>query len=83
MVLTSIVSSTTASAISLFTSVGLGVGGVFVAAALLVMLGHMDLRGAAGDERRRTKYTIAAFVLPLSLTFAGMMVFQTMQVLAP
>lgn len=68
---TTSVSSAQESAISLFASVGPGVGGVFVVAALLVVLAFYDVLDAtgAGDDTLRTM--LVAAIVPLTVTFVG------------
>lgn len=87
MGLTAITSSATSAAAgaasaatSLLSPVGAGVGGVFVAAALIVLLAYLDLFDASEYESRQVRNTVLATIVPLALTFAGIVVFQSLQV---
>lgn len=85
MGLTAIVSSAgagvSASALSLLSPVGLGVGGVFVAAALIYLLAYLDLLNASEAEHRALRRMLVATIIPLSVAFAGVVVFRTLALL--
>lgn len=85
MGLTSIVSSSSASAsssvVSLVTSVGVGVGGIFVAVALIVLLAYFDLIDAHPDAHPRLKRTLLTVIVPLLFTFGGVVLFRSLQVI--
>lgn len=68
---TSSVSSTHGSALSLVSPVGPAVGGVFVVAALLVVLAFYDVLDAteAGDEPFQSM--LIAAIVPLAVAFVG------------
>lgn len=68
-------------ATSLFVSVGLGIGGIFVAAVLVFLLAYLDLLDAADPESSAVRRTLIATVVPLFLTFAGVVVFESLSVL--
>lgn len=84
MGLTAIVSSSSASAgsasaTSLMSAVGLGVGGVFVAAALIVLLAYLDLADASERLNEHARTMLVATILPLGLTFSAIVLFQSLQ----
>lgn len=84
MGLTAIVSSSSASAgsasaTSLMSAVGLGVGGVFVAAALIVLLAYLDLVDASERLSEHSRTMLVATILPLGLTFSAIVLFQSLQ----
>jgi len=60
---------------------GLGVGGVFVAAALILLLAYLDVSDAGGDENAQVRRTLLATIVPLALTFGGIVLYQSLQVL--
>jgi len=84
MVLASIMgsaSSNGAAAFGVHTAVGLGVGGIFVALTLVAHLGYLDLLGAAEldpERKRRMRSMLLAVVVPLLLTFGGIVLFQSL-----
>lgn len=77
-------SSSGAAASGVYTAVGLGVGGIFVAVALVVQLGYLDLLGAADIDPsvdRRIRSMLLAVVIPLMVTFGGVVLFKSFQTL--
>ena len=67
------------SMISLQSPVGLGVGGVFVAIALVVALAYFDLlQGAEADVKIR-RYVLGSIV-PLLLTFSTIVLFESARI---
>lgn len=64
---------------SLVTTVGFGVGGVFVAALLVFLLAYLNLFDASGWENQRVKVMLVSTVLPLSVTFGAILLFQSLQ----
>jgi hypothetical protein len=67
-------SSASATVASLTSPVGLGVCGVFVAAAPILLLSHYDVLDAADESIRMT---LVASIVPLAIAFAGVVLFQT------
>lgn len=53
----------------------MGIGGVFVAAALIVLLAYFDVLDAAGGNET-VRQTLMASIIPLALAFAGVVAFQ-------
>jgi len=83
MGLTAIVSSASAgvsSATSLLSPVGAGVGGIFVAAALVGLLAYLDLFDASEHEKGDVRSMLIATTVPLLLTFSGIVLFQSLAV---
>jgi len=70
-----------AGALGLFTSVGAGVGGIFVAATLIYLLAYLDLFDAAEVENPELRRTVVAITIPLGMAFAGVVLFNTLQIL--
>lgn len=75
-------SSTTAasastSVVSLTVPVGLGIGGVFVTAAVILLLAYFDVFTATEDADESIRSTLIASVVPLALVFVGVVVFRT------
>jgi hypothetical protein len=62
-------------------AVGLGAGGIFVAAALVLLLAYLDVFDASGKENERVRTMLVATILPLGITFSGAVIFQSMQAL--
>jgi amino acid transporter len=81
MGLTAIVSSATSTAVSMLSPVGMGVGGVFVAGALLFLLSYLDMLDASSVEDQQLRQTLVAIIVPLAVVFAGVVAFQSIQVL--
>jgi hypothetical protein len=69
------------SAISLTSPVGVGVGGVVVAAALILLLAYYDVINASAADYSKVKETVPAAIGPLLLTFGGIFVFESLVVL--
>lgn len=83
MGLTAIVSSASAgvsSATSLLSPVGVGVGGIFVAVALVALLAYLDLFDASEQEQSSVRSMLVATIIPLLLTFSGIVLFQSLSV---
>jgi len=70
-----------ASVTSLLSPVGMGVGGVVVALALVYVLAHLDVISARPDTNEGTRLALVATAIPLGVTFAGVVVFQTLEIL--
>lgn len=90
MGLTAIVSSTASSTssasatsasmsvASLTLPVGLGIGGVFVTAAVILLLAYFDVLNATEDADESIRMTLVASIVPLAIVFVGVVVFRTM-----
>jgi hypothetical protein len=63
---------------SLLTPVGLGVGGAFVAAALLVLLAYFDVFSATEEADETVRLTLIATIIPLTVTFIGILTFRSL-----
>ena len=86
MGLTAIVSSSASSAssasvTSLMSPVGVGVGGLFVAVALILLLAYLDLLKASKWDTPELRRTLMVTVIPLIIAFAGVVVFKALVVL--
>lgn len=73
----------TSAATSLMSPVGLSVGGVFVAAALVLSLAYYDMLGTIDidAESGSVRSNVLAVITPLAATFTAVLLFQTLQVL--
>jgi hypothetical protein len=60
---------------SLLSPVGMGVGGVAVALALIYLLARLDVLSAKENVDDRVRTMLVATVVPLALTFAGIVAF--------
>lgn len=69
-----------ASATSLLSPVGAGVGGIFVAAALIYLLAYLDLLDAV-DVDPPVRTAIVSAIIPLFVVFAGIVTFRTLALL--
>lgn len=69
-----------ASVTSMLSPVGAGVGGIFVAAALIYLLAYLDLLDAVEVETSIRGALVAA-IIPLFIVFAGIVAFRTMALL--
>lgn len=74
-------SSASSSVLSLLSPVGLGVGGVFVAAALILLLAYFDILNATDDADASLLQTLIATTIPLAAAFAAVIIFHTLRVL--
>lgn len=68
-----------ASATSLLAPVGLGVGGIFVAAALIYLLTYFELVSVADRNVTEVRQTLIVTIVPLIAVFGGIIVFHTLQ----
>ena len=85
MGLTAIISSAGGSATSsattvasLLSPVGLGVGGVFVAAVLILLLTYFEVFSATDVEDETIRTTLCASIIPLAVAFLGVTTFQAL-----
>lgn len=70
--------SASTSVASLVSPVGMGVGSVVVAAALILLLGYYDVLDASGDADDGMRMTLVASIVPLAMAFAGVVLFQAL-----
>lgn len=66
---------------SLLTPVGLGVGGIFVAASLTLLLAYLDLLGAFRRDTYQVRMMVLAAIGPLLITFGAIVVFESKQII--
>lgn len=69
------------SATSLLTPIGLGVGGIFVAGTLILLLAYFDLLDASRRDAEDIQIMLLAAIGPLLITFGAIIVFRSKQVL--
>lgn len=70
-----------ASVTSLLSPVGVGVGSVVVALALVYVLAHLDVISARPNANERTRQLLIASAIPLGVAFAATVAFRTLQIL--
>jgi hypothetical protein len=58
----------------------MGVGGVFVAATLILLLSYYDLLDASERDARRVQRALVATIVPLGLTFGATVLYKSIQV---
>lgn len=73
--------SSAASAISLSSPVGAGVGGAFVVLALVLLLGYLNVFEASDRTDSQVLTMLYATITPLAFTFGAIILFQSVQVL--
>lgn len=73
--------SASTSVASLTSPVGLGIGGVFVAAALIVLLAYFDVVDATEEADTSVRTTVVAAFVPLVIAFVGVVAFHTLAIL--
>lgn len=61
---------------SLLSPVGMGIGGIAIALALVYVLAHIDVLSAREETNERVRRTLVAAAIPLGITFAGIVAFQ-------
>jgi hypothetical protein len=72
---TSSAAGVSATVTSLLSPVGMGVGGVAVALALVYLLARLDVLSAKENVDGRVRNMLVATIVPLALTFAGIVAF--------
>lgn len=74
-------SSASVSAIYLVSSVGVGLGGIFVAGALVYLFSYFDLLEQGETDTHDLQRTVLATIIPLTVVFAGILLFKTTQLI--
>lgn len=69
-----------ASVTSMLSPVGAGIGGIFVAAALIYLLAYLDLLDAV-DSDTRIRGALIATIIPLFIVFMGIVGYRTLALL--
>lgn len=80
MGLIAIVSSATSS-LSLTSPIGAGIGSVFVVVALLALLAYQNILEIETKHDARVRSMLYAVAAPLGVAFAGIVLFQSLQVI--
>lgn len=84
MSIAAIVSTTTSStAVSLTTAIGIGIGGALIAILLVMLLSSRELITASSKRSRRVMAVLDAMIIPLLVVFALTIVFQVMEIVSP
>lgn len=82
MSLTAIVSSNApADSLSLLSSQGVGIGGIFVTALLAYLLAYLNVVEASERNRRGLRSLLVAAIVPLALVFAGIVTFESLTII--
>lgn len=68
-----------ASALSLLSPLGMGIGSIFVATALIFLLAYLDLLSASAADDPQLRTTLVITILPLLVTFGGIVLFKSLQ----
>lgn len=74
-------STAASSVISLTSPVDVGIGGVFVAVALIALLAYYDVFNARVEIDETVRRTLLATIIPLAVAFGGVITFHTLAVL--
>jgi hypothetical protein len=84
MSIAAIVSTTTSStAVSLTTAVGIGIGGALIAILLVMLLSSRELITASSKRSRKVMAVLDAMIIPLLVVFALTIIFQVMEIVSP
>jgi len=59
----------------------MGIGGIFVAASLIFLLAYLDLLNASDADDPQLRTTLVIIIIPLLLTFGGIVLFESLQVI--
>jgi len=78
-----IVTTTSSTAVSLTTAIGIGIGGALIAILLVMLLSSRELITASSKRSRRVMAVLDAMIIPLLVVFALTIVFQVMEIVAP
>lgn len=68
-------------ATSLFSPVGAGVGSIFVAGCLVLLVAYYNLVETTHDDQEHVRTMLIALLGPLLLTFTGIVLFESFQVI--
>lgn len=80
----SAISSSTGSGLGPYLSVGLGIGSLFLAVALVYLLAYLNLLAATELDpvvKRYVRRTVVALIVPLLVAFAGIVLLKSLMVL--
>lgn len=82
MSLTAIVSSNApADSLSLLSTQGVGIGGIFVTALLAYLLAYLNVVEASERNRQGLRSLLVAAIVPLALVFAGIVTFESLTII--
>jgi hypothetical protein len=79
----SVVTTTTVSAISVTTAVGLGVGGALITILLVLLLSSRELITASSYRSRKTLAVFDAAIIPLLVVFVLTIAYQVLEIVHP
>ena len=68
-------------ATSLLTPTGVSIGSIFITVSLIVLLAYLDLFNASERDDDRIRTTLVSAVIPLSFTFAAIVLFEALAVI--
>lgn len=67
--------------LSLYSAIGIGIGGIFVTALVAYLLAYLEVVKASEREMRRLRVLLVATSVPLEFVFIGIITFQSLSVL--
>lgn len=79
----SVITTTTVSAVSATTVVGLGVGGALITILLVLLLSSRELITASSYRSRKTLAVLDAAIIPLLVVFVLTIAYQVMEIVRP
>lgn len=74
-------SASSGSVLSLISGVGVGLGGIFVTAVLVHLLGYLNVVKASERHRQRLQSLLVMTSIPLMFAFGGLIAFESLSVL--
>lgn len=75
--------SSSSTAVSLTTAIGIGIGGALIAILLVMLLSSRELITASSKRSRKAMAMLDAVIIPLLVVFALTIVFQVLEIVAP
>jgi hypothetical protein len=74
-------SASAASSLSLFASVGIGVGGILITGVLLYLLAYLNVVEATEHNREQLRSLLVAASVPLVFVFGAIIAFESLTVI--
>jgi hypothetical protein len=78
-----IVTTSSSTAVSLTTAIGIGIGGALIAILLVMLLSSRELITASSKKSRSVMAMLDAVIIPLLVVFALTIVFQVLEIVSP
>lgn len=67
--------------LALYSQIGVGIGGIFVAALLVYLLGYTQVLEASERDDRRLRLLLVSAILPLQFAFVGLIAFESFRII--